>query len=56
LLPACAVVTPVGHDAQAAAPGDDAKEPMAQSVQFCAPTGENVPTGQEAQLAAEAPK
>ena len=57
MLPTCAVVTPVGHDEQAAAPDDDAYKPAAQRVQVVAPgVGAELPTGQGAQLAAEEPK
>ena len=57
MLPASAVVTPVGHDVQAAKPDDDAYEPAAQRPQAAAPAVEaELPTGQRAQLAAEAPK
>ena len=57
MLPACAVVTPVGHDVQAAIPDEDAKKPAAQSAQAAAPAVvAELPTGQGAQLAAEAPK
>jgi hypothetical protein len=57
VLPACAVVMPVGHNVQAAAPDDEVNEPAAQRAQAAAPAvGAALPTGQEAQLAAEPPK
>jgi hypothetical protein len=57
VLPASAVVTPVGHDVQAAAPEDDANEPAAQRAQAAvSAVGAELPTGHGMQLTEEAPK
>ena len=57
MLPACAVVTPVGHDVQAAVPDVDAYEPAAQRAQAAvSAVGAELPTGHGVQLTEEAPK
>ena len=57
MLPVCAVVTPEGHDVQAAIPDDGAYEPTAQRAHVAAPAVTALlPMLQGAQLAAEAPK
>jgi hypothetical protein len=48
---------PVGHDAQAAVPDDDAYEPAAQREQTAvSAVGAELPTGHGVQLTEEAPK